>query len=132
MKKDCPTSGVKGSSGRLATQVRQDIRLGGQPTHARLKAKTGISPRVGPEEDRAPIQKAHLPHRVVGKNVAAVVVRRCHRDSARPRPTGNVFQNAADPLVQQIGSEREEGGLDRRYHRELKTMSAVGNVGSLK
>ncbi len=131
VKKDCPTSGAKGSSGRLATQIGQDIRLCGQPAHARLKAELGISPRVGPEEDRAPIQKTHLPRRVVGKNVSAVVVRGCNRDAARPRPTRNVFENAADSLVQQIGGEGEERGLDRRYQRELKMVPAVDKVASL-
>jgi len=132
VKKDCPSSGIKVSTGRLATQVGQDIGLCGQPAHTRLKAKIGIPPRVGPEEDRAPIQKTDFPHWVVWKYVSAMVVRRCHRDAARPRPTGNVLQNGADSLVQQIGGKSEEGGLDRRYQRELKTIAAVGKVASLR
>jgi hypothetical protein len=131
VKKDCPGSGIERSFRRLATQVSQNVGFCGQPAHVRLKEKISISPRVRLKEDRPSVQKAHLPHWVVGKDISAMMVCRCHCHAARACPTRNVFQNRFNTLVPQIGGEREERGLDRRGHSKFNARCAVVMVASI-
>ena len=88
-----------------------DLRQDGSGAHGRPKADVPPACVVGLEEDRAALEEPNLADRVVGEDVPALVVGGSDCHPAEPTAMLDVVEDRLDPLVGEVGGEREDRGV---------------------
>ena len=92
-------------------RLLEDVALERGGRRARLEPGLPIARAVRAEAGRSGLEEAHLPTRVVGKDVTRLVVDGREGDASDAGAVLHVVQNGLDALVGEVRREREERGL---------------------